>query len=197
MSGFDMPVSGRSWNQRSLRAFQTSSHGHCRAHSKVASGNRVVAPGSGRSSRRSSTSRPQPRSSRIMSPWPRWKSTDSSSGHSNRCMPKYGRSSRSVAGRPSVSGTVSMSSTEFTRKISWPPGAQQPGRLGDPGVGVAPDAGAVLRDRQVEAGVGERCLLGAGVDEREPQAETVLQLARGGQLRHGVVQPDRPRAAAG
>jgi hypothetical protein len=55
--------------QRSLRAFQTSSHGHRRAHSRVASGCEAVAPGSGRSSIRSSTSRPQRRSSRIMSPW--------------------------------------------------------------------------------------------------------------------------------
>jgi hypothetical protein len=43
-------------------------------------------------------------------------------------------------------------------------GAQQPGRLGDPGVGIAPDARAVLRDGQVKAGVGEGGLLGAGVD---------------------------------
>ena len=76
-------------------------------------------------------------------------------------------------------------------------GAQQPGRLGNPRVGIAPDAGAVLRDRQVEAAVGEGCLLGAGVDEREPQSETVLQVAGGDQLRRGVVQPGRARAAAG
>jgi DNA-binding PadR family transcriptional regulator len=78
-----------------------------------------------------------------------------------------------------------------------PAGAQQPGRLGDPRVGITPDARAVLRDGQVEAGVGEGCLLGAGVDQREPQPEPVLQLAGGGQLRRGVVQAGRPRAAAG
>ncbi len=50
---------------------------------------------------RSSTSRCQRRSSRIMSPWPRWNSTASSSGQSKWCIPKYGRSSRSVASRPS------------------------------------------------------------------------------------------------
>ena len=36
-----------------------------------------------------------------------------------------------------------------------------------------------------------------GVDQREPQPKSILQLAGGGQLRHGVVQAGRPRAAAG
>ncbi len=57
--------------QEDLQAFQTSSQGHCGAHSSVTYGYRVVAPGSGRVSCRSSISQPQPRSSRIMSPWPR------------------------------------------------------------------------------------------------------------------------------
>src|SRR5436190_1840002 len=74
--------------------------------------------------------------------------------------------------------------------------AQQPGRLGDPGVRVAPDAGAVLADGQVEAGVGERRPLGIRVEEREPQPEALLQLARGRQLRRRVVQGHRPGAAA-
>jgi hypothetical protein len=39
-------------------------------------------------------------------------------------------------------------------------------------------------------------MFGPGVDEREPQPEAVLELACGGQLRRGVVQPDGPRAAA-
>ena len=34
-------------------------------------------------------------------------------------------------------------------------------------------------------------------DQREPQPEAVLQLAGGGQVRRGVVQPGGPRAAAG
>ncbi len=63
------------------------------------------------------------RRSRIMSPWPRWNSTESSSGHSNRCIPKYGRRSLSVAGpSASRSGTHSMSIVPLTRKISCPPG---------------------------------------------------------------------------
>ena len=136
-------------------------------------------PGSGRSSRRSSTARPPRRSSRIMSPWPRWNSTELSSGHSNRCMPKYGRSSRSVAGRPSSSGMVEHHQHRVDQEDQLPAGAQQAGRFGDPGVRIAPDAGAVLGDRQVEAGVGERRLLGVGLQYREPQPETVLQLTGG------------------
>ena len=152
--------------------------------------------GPGRSSRRSSTSKPQRRSSRIMSPWPRWNSTESSSGHSNRCMPKYGRSSRSVAGRPSSSGMVSISSTRVDQEDQLPAGTQQPRRLGDPGVRVAPDAGAVLADRQVEAGVGERRPLGVGVDQREPQPEPLLQLAGGRQLGRRSC-PGRPAGRRG
>ena len=78
-----------------------------------------------------------------------------------------------------------------------PARAQQAGGLGDPRIGITPDAGAVLGNRQVEGSVGEGRLLGAGVDERKSQPETVLQLAGGSQLRRGAVQADRPRAAAG
>ena len=51
-----------------LRAFQTSSHGHRRAHSAVTMGYRVVASSGGRTSIRSSTSKPLARSSRTQSP---------------------------------------------------------------------------------------------------------------------------------
>ena len=40
-------------------------------------------------------------------------------------------------------------------------------------------------------------LLGAGLDQREPQPEPVLQRRGGGQLRRGIVQADRPGTAAG
>jgi hypothetical protein len=40
-------------------------------------------------------------------------------------------------------------------------------------------------------------MLGAGVYDRKPQAEAVLQLPGGRELRRGIVQPGRPRAAAG
>jgi len=60
-----------------------------------------------------------------MSPCPRWNSTESSSGHSKRCIPKYGRTSRSVAGTPSSSAAQSMRSVEFPRKTSLPPGRRR------------------------------------------------------------------------
>ena len=48
-------------------------------------------------------------------------------------------------------------------------GAKDPRRLGDPPVGIAPDRGAVLRDREVEAPVAERRPLGVGVDQWEAE----------------------------
>ena len=50
-------------------------------------------------------------------------------------------------------------------------GAHESGCLRDPPVGVAPDAGAVLGDGEVEALVGQRNLLGAAVQQRELEAE--------------------------
>jgi hypothetical protein len=69
----DLNVCGRSdpnaGRQPTRRACQTSSQGRRRAHSRVVSGNDVVASSAGRSSRRSSITRPVSRSSRIQSPW--------------------------------------------------------------------------------------------------------------------------------
>jgi hypothetical protein len=47
---------------------------------------------------RSSISRPQLLNRRIVSPRLRWNSTDSSSGHWDRCMPTQGRSRRAASG---------------------------------------------------------------------------------------------------
>ena len=46
-------------------------------------------------------------------------------------------------------------------------------------------------------GVGERHPLGAGVDQGEPEAELLLEAARGRQLGRGVVQSDGPGTTAG
>jgi len=72
-------------------------------------------------------------------------------------------------------------------------GAQQARRLGDPGVRVAPERRAVLGDREIEARVSERHVLGAGVDQRELEAVLRLHLARGGELVLGDVHAHRPR----
>ena len=77
-----------------------------------------------------------------------------------------------------------------------PAGPQQPVRLGDPHVRVAPDRRAVLRDREVERAVGVRDRLGVAVDER--QRDTVLggEAAGGRQLARRVVDADHAGAAS-
>src|SRR6266545_7032366 len=57
-------------------------------------------------------------------------------------------------------------------------GAQDPRGFRDPPVWVAPDRGAVLRDREVEALVGERRMLGVRVHEREGETELSLEPLR-------------------
>jgi hypothetical protein len=64
-----------------------------------------------------------------------------------------------------------------------PARTQQPERLRDPLVRVAPDAGAVLGDREVEARVGQGHLLGVAVKERELDAELLLEAAGAVELR--------------
>jgi hypothetical protein len=72
-----------------------------------------------------------------------------------------------------------------------PARAQQPGRLGHPAVGIAPDAGPVLADDQVEAPTGEWHPLGVGLDQGERQPEPLLAAGRGRQLGRIEVDPDR------
>ena len=67
--------------------------------------------------------------------------------------------------------------------------------LGDPEVRVAPDAGAVLGDGEVEALRGERNVLGARLDQRELDSELELTAARGGELGRGDIDADRTCAA--
>ena len=121
----------------------------------------------GRTSTRSSTSKPLRRSRRTQSPCDRWNSTLWSPGHSTRCMPNAGRSSRSPAATPSCSGMQSISSERVDQENEPPAGAQQARRLGDPAVGIRPQAGAVLGDGEVEAGIAVGHRLGVAVQQRE------------------------------
>ena len=117
-------------------------------------------------------SRPQSRSRAIILPWGRWNSTESSPGHSTPCMPKSGRRS-SVARRDRlVVGAAEDREDRVDEEDELAAGAQQARRLGDPGVGVAPDARPVLGDREVEGGVGVGHLLGVAVEEGELEART-------------------------
>ena len=109
------------------------------------------------------------------------------------------RSSRAAArGRaaPPRSWAQSMKSVPLTRKTSSPPGPQQPRRLRDPAVGVAPDRGAVLRDGEVEARVRQRHVLGARLDQRELEPELLLHRAGGLELGRRDVDADRPARRA-
>ena len=74
-------------------------------------------------------------------------------------------------------------------------GSQQARRLGDPGVRVGPQRGAVLADREVERGVGVGDALGVAEQEREVEAVLGLEPGRGLELLGRVVDADGPRAA--
>ena len=74
---------------------------------------------------------------------------------------------------------------------------EQPSRLGDPAVRVAPDRRAVLREGEVEALVAERRPFGVGMHEREPQVELLLEHPSRRELPARVVEPDRPSPAPG
>ena len=93
-----------------------------------------------------------------------------SADHSNRCMPNWGRSSRSSA-LPS-SGEQRMRSVELRRNDELPSGTEQPRGLGDPLVRVGPDRRSVLRHRDVERRVRQRHILAECPDELETRSRS-------------------------
>ena len=62
---------------------------------------------------------------------------------------------------------------------------------------IAPDAGAVLGDRQIEARRRQRDLLGAGLDERKVESELALASARRRELSRRHVDADGTGSASG
>ncbi len=151
--------------QARLRATQISSDGHRRAHSSGAmSVDCPESPASGAcSSSRSSTSKPLPRSIRIMSPWARWNSTARSfSGHSKRPIPNWGRCSAPSPAR--VSRMQRTTSTEFVRKISSPPGRRSRAASGIQRSGSHHSEAPYSETARSKRRVGERDGLGAAVD---------------------------------
>ena len=74
-------------------------------------------------------------------------------------------------------------------------GSQQACRLGNPAIGVGPDARTVLGDREIEARVGKRDGLGVAEDQGELDPVFRLQAAGRGELGLGVVDADRASAA--
>src|SRR5438093_5010434 len=78
-----------------------------------------------------------------------------------------------------------------------PAGAQEARRLGDPAVGIAPDARPVLGQHEVEAFRAQRRTLGVGVHEGEGEPVLALERPRVGELARRVVEPHHARPAAG
>src|ERR671935_1084995 len=76
-------------------------------------------------------------------------------------------------------------------------GSEEAGSLGDPAVRVTPDAGPIFAEGEVETGVGQRDLLGIAVDEREGQAELLLQRTGRLELFGRVVDADDAGTAPG
>ena len=74
--------------------------------------------------------------------------------------------------------------------------AQEPRRLGKPLRRVAPDRGAVLRDREVERIARQARLLGVRLHELEPEAELGIHAPRRIELRRSHVDADDPPRAA-
>ena len=85
--------------------------------------------------------------------------------------------------------------TPFVRKTSRAPGSEQPGGLRYPPVRIRPQAGAVLADREVEAGVRERRGLRVAEMDGELDAELPLEAPGALELGRRVVDPDRAGAA--
>jgi hypothetical protein len=83
------------------------------------------------------------------------------------------------------------------RKVSSPPGAQQPCGLRDPPARVGPETSSVLRDGEIEAGVGMGDCLRVAVNEGKRDAKFRLEATGAGQLGGGVVDPDRSGSSAG
>ena len=72
---------------------------------------------------------------------------------------------------------------------------QQASGLGDPTLGLAPDRGAVLGERQVERRVWQGHVLGASLDERELDPKLLLALTCRRKLRRSDVDANRTRSA--
>ena len=126
-----------------------------------------------------------------MSPCARWNSTPPSD-HSIRCIPRCGR--WSVSDVESGSSTAQRMMSGLLRQEDEPTArTEEPVRLRDPAVRVAPEARSVLGDGEVERCVGERHLLGVRLDQRELEPGLLLHPTRRLELRRRDVDADRPR----
>ena len=175
------------------RATQISSAGQRRAHSAVTYSWRELAPSGACSSCSASTVKPQRPSSAIARRGAGGTRQSRRSTRSGAC--------RTAARERLARGLVLVVHREHhQRRVGEEPqpaaGSQEARRLGDPRLGIAPQAGAVLGDREVERVGGQRHRLGAALDEREVQAVLGLQRVGGRELFRSHVDADRSGAAA-
>ena len=111
------------------------------------------------------TSKPVSRRSRIHSPCPRWNST--AAVRPGEAVHAALRSLQTWC-RPDRPRRASKGSRACCCEEDEPStGAEQPVRLGDPAIRVAPDARAVLREREVEARIGKPGRHGVCLDAAE------------------------------
>src|SRR5712692_9602492 len=99
-----------------------------------------------------------------------------------------------VRGRILAVGSAQIEEGAILEKDQMAPGPEEPDRLRDPAIRITPYAGAVLGEREIEARVRQRDLLGIAMQERE--AEAVLPLEGRGRLElpGGVVDAEVPGA---
>src|SRR5206468_11040827 len=106
------------------------------------------------------------------------------------------RTKETIGGLETVIGEGKRQQVRVPVANEPPAGAQDPGGLRDPAIRITPDDRAVLTYRKVERTVGERGSFRISMDEGERDAELSLEAQSIGELASGVVQPDRPGAAA-
>ena len=104
------------------------------------------------------------------------------------------RSSRARAASPFGGSSVRHRERAVDEEDQLAARPQEPRRFGDPQVGVAPDRGAVLGERDVEARVRKRHVLGRRLDQRELRPVLGHEPPRVRELRVRDVDADRARA---
>ena len=175
----------------SFRARQISSPGQLRAQSAVTyeyTGWSVAASGA-KTSTRSRTSKPLLRSRRSRSPWAGVKLDARVVPRPLQARPAPLRPVQAVGDLPAVP-VAEHGQRRVPHEHELTPRPQQPGRFGDPAIGVAPDRRPVLRDREVERGVGQRDGLRAGLDQLQPEGPLLVEPACGLELRRSDVDAD-------
>ena len=119
-----------------------------------------------------------------------------SSGHSKRCIPKYGRRSCSSGGI-SCSWKQSTRIVPLTRKTSSPPGRSSREASGIQRYGSAQIEAPYSETTRSNDASGQRHVLGARLDERELEAVLRLHRARGLELGRSDVDAGDARALPG